>query len=133
MFTRTNGLVLSAALTVLLTSMFPQYGLSQQVSGPLPKEGIYAINTSNGHYVTAVNGGGIEGCSSGWPPVVLNSNATTIGRNETFTFIWVQPERNFQAGSFALQTASGNFITAVNGGGLGGSNDCLAPFHTDAV
>jgi hypothetical protein len=105
----------------------------------LPPEGTYGIRTNDGHYLTAVNGGGLEGAaietSTGlWFPAVLSSNATEPGSfGTTFTWVWLEPQGNFSRGSFALQTATGNYVTAVNGGGLGGSNDEGCPFHTDAT
>jgi hypothetical protein len=99
----------------------------------LPPKNTYGIQTNNHHYLTAVNGGGLETVTSGWPPAVLNSNATKRGPDETFTWVWVEAQDNFSRGSFALQTANGNYVTAVNGGGVGGSNEGSSPFHTDAT
>ena len=33
----------------------------------------------------------------------------------------------------ALKTSSGNYVAAVNGGGVGGPNDQSSPIHTDAT
>ncbi len=84
------------------------------VFGSAPRR--FAIQTSSGNYVTAVNGGGIRG------PGALQTVATRIDAWEKFTFI----EQG--GGKYAIQTANGNFWTAVNGGGVGGPDG----MHTDA-
>jgi hypothetical protein len=42
--------------------------------------------------------------------------------------VWLDPAHT----KFALRTERGTFVTAVNGGGIGGPNNSLSPFHTDA-
>lgn len=65
---------------------------------------MYALQTINGNYLTAVNGGGLT-------TDAIRSNATTITGNEKFNLI---P----QSGNwYALQTSNGNYLTAVGGGG----------------
>jgi hypothetical protein len=91
----------------------------------LPPAGTYGIQTNNRHYLTAANGGGLEGIN--W--AAFSTNATRIGALETLTWIWVDQGQ----GAFALQTARGNFVTAVNAGGVGGPNNESAPLHTDAT
>ncbi len=88
-----------------------------------------AIRTHNGHIVTAADGGGYGGPNDGPDAVALHSDARQAGPWETFRWIWLDPE----AGDFALQTQTGNYVTAVAGGGIGGPNDGRAPFHTDAT
>jgi len=76
-----------------------------------------AIQTVNGNYLTAVNGGGIFGNGA------LHTDATKIDAWEQFKLI---PLSN---GKYAIQTIKGNYLTAVNGGGVFG----LAAIHTDAT
>ena len=93
--------------------------------------GAVAIQTINGTFVTAVNGGGPPPEPNCRPGVVaLHEDATQIGPWERFTMVHV-------AGTprWALQTSGGQFVSAVNGGGIGGPNGA-APFsqlHTDAT
>ncbi|HKM62061.1 MAG TPA: hypothetical protein VJY39_06185 [Acidisphaera sp.] len=75
-------------------------------------DGTYAIQTANGHFVTAVHGGGMGGRAY-MRDEPLQTDRTAIGAWETFTFIR-QPD-----GSYAIQTSTGQFVAAVNGGGLG--------------
>jgi hypothetical protein len=78
--------------------------------------------------LTCVNGGGL-GPNNG---VALNTNRTVAGEWETFNLILQPGSPQIGPGmQFALQTASGNYLTAVNGGGMGGSNDATCPIHTD--
>jgi hypothetical protein len=94
------------------------------------------ILTPNGqNMLTAVNCGGLGGPDNGQGVVALHTDATSAKTWETFKVI-------LQAGSppigpgmkFALQTSDGtNYVTAVNGGGIGGPNDATCPIHTDAT
>ncbi len=86
-----------------------------------------AIQVPNGDFVYAVNGGGLGNPSSGPGATALNTNRTVAAAWETFTLVQVNSEQ------FALQTANGNFVTFVNGGGMGGPNDDTSPVHTDAT
>ena len=88
-----------------------------------------AIETQNGHFVTAVNGGGLGGPNTGPNATALHTDATTPLAWETFTLRWVDTS----ACKFALQTVYGKFVTAVNGGGIGGPNTSQSPIHTDAT
>jgi hypothetical protein len=72
------------------------------------------------HFLTAVNGGGIGPA----PNNGLATNAATPGPNEIFRLL----VQNATTGSFALQTAAGNFVTAVNAGGMG---PLALPLNTD--
>jgi hypothetical protein len=90
---------------------------------------IAAIRTVNGSYLTAVNGGDLGGQDSGPAAVALHTDATVAGARETFTIVWL----NSTYTQFALRTSNGDYVTAVNGGGLGGPNDSSAPIHTDAT
>jgi hypothetical protein len=87
-----------------------------------------AIETESGNYLTAVNGGGLAP-DQGDQGVPFRTNATTAGPNETFTVDWLDAGHT----KFALQTANGNYVTAVGGGGISGPNDGSTPIHTDAT
>jgi hypothetical protein len=82
------------------------------------------------HYVTAVNGGGPQfgGPNSGPQAVSFHTNATTVGAWERFTLVRVPGGNN----AYMVQTANGQLVTFMNGGGVGGPNDATAPIHTDA-
>ena len=89
----------------------------------------FAIQTSGGNYVTAVNGGGIGGPNDASSPI--HADATTIGPWEKFTFNVTNPTAPGQYEPIVnIQTLSGDYLTAVNGGGIGGLNNI--PIHTDA-
>ncbi|MGI5291247.1 fascin domain-containing protein [Nonomuraea polychroma] len=64
----------------------------------------YGLRTSNGHYLTAVGGGGRI-------TDVMHSDATQLRAWEKFTLVpagW---------GIYAIQTIDGHYLTAVSGGG----------------
>jgi C1A family cysteine protease len=86
-----------------------------------------ALKTINGNTLTIVNGGGLGGPNSGPGVCALHSDAIKIGPWETFTVEWLNPN------TIALKTINGNYVTAVNGGGIGGPNDSSSPIHTDAT
>jgi hypothetical protein len=88
---------------------------------------VAAIQTATGNYLTAVNGGGLGGSTRGPAAVALHTDATAAGPWETYTIVWL----NSTYTQFALQTSDGHYVTAVNGGGMGGPNDSSAPIHTD--
>jgi hypothetical protein len=94
------------------------------------------ILTANGkNMLTAVNGGGLGGPDSGAGVVALHTDPTVAGPWETFKLILNPGSPPIGPGmKFALQTSSGaNYVTAVNGGGVGGPNDATCPVHTDAT
>src|ERR1700733_8743691 len=84
------------------------------------------------HVLTAVNGGGLGDSSD--DGVALFTNATTASTQETFKLILQADSPAIGSGMrFALQTSDGkNYLTAINGGGVGGANDATCPIHTDA-
>lgn len=88
-----------------------------------------AIQTHNGHLLTAVNGGGLGDPKSAPQGVALSTGATTAGPFETFTLVWVDKSAN----TFALKTHDGHFVTAVKGGGIGGPDSDQSPVHTDVT
>ena len=85
----------------------------------------FALKTHDGHFVTAVNGGGIGGPDSDQSPV--HTDAEINGPWGSFT-ITLLPDNTHAT----IRTADGrHFLSAVNGGGVGGSNQ--VPIHTDAT
>jgi len=87
-----------------------------------------SIQTKNGHLLSAVNGGGLGDPKSAPHGVALCTGATTPGPFETFTLVWVDES----AKTFALKTYDNHFVTAVNGGGIGGPDSDRSPVHTDS-
>lgn len=95
-------------------------------AGAGPRE--YAFQTSDGDYITAVNGGGIGDQNGANPSSQLITNATRMGAQEEFRLV---PVDNSNSGKVAIQTPDGkHFVTAVNGGGCGGPDS--VPFHSNA-
>lgn len=86
-----------------------------------------ALKTASGNYLTMVNGGGLGGPNSGPGAVALHTDATKVGPWEIFQLEWIDGEH------FAIRTFNGNYLTAVNAGGIGGPNNRTCPVHTDAV
>lgn len=80
------------------------------------------IQTSNGHLLTAVNGGGLTGAVT-----PLATGATQVLEWETFVLTW----ENFQAKTFTISTMNGPFVTANQGGGIWEPNTNQSPIHTD--
>jgi len=72
--------------------------------------GRFALQTASGNYLTAVNGGGIQG------PGAINSDATKVSGWETFE---VEPQPD---GKYAIKTMNGNYLTAMRGGGVTGAD-----------
>ena len=83
----------------------------------------YALQTAKGNIVTFVNEGGIGGPNSSASP--LHTDAKWVRSWEKFTL-------EFQdSGKVAIKCPNGkNYLSAVNGGGVGGPN--TTPIHTDA-
>ncbi len=84
----------------------------------------YALQTAKGNFVTFVNEGGIGGSNSAASP--LHTDAKWVKAWEKFTL-------EFQTnGKVAIKCPNGvNYLSAVNGGGVGGPN--TTPLHTDAT
>jgi hypothetical protein len=88
------------------------------------------IRTSDGtNMLTAVNGGGLGPNNA----VALNTNRTVASSWETFNLVLLPGSPPIGPGmKFALKTSDGNnYLTAVNGGGMGGANNVTCPVHTD--
>ena len=94
-------------------------------NGAVPLLANVSFQTANAHFVTAANGGGLgEGSST------LQTDRTIPLSWETFLLLRdlsVNPPR------VTLVTESGNYLTANNGGGIGGPNSVASPVHTDAT
>jgi hypothetical protein len=105
----------------------PQPPFQQQKDGQVSAIG--SIQTQNGHFLTAVNGGGLGDPFSAPDGVALTTGAARAGRFERFTIVWVDQA----AGKFALKTFNNYFVTAVNGGGIAGPNSDKSPVHTDST
>ncbi len=88
-----------------------------------------AIKTINGNPLTIVEGGGLGGPNSGPGSTALHTDASRAAEWETFKIEWLDATKT----KFALKTKNGNYVTAVNGGGIGGPNDSTCPVHTDAT
>jgi len=101
-------------------------------------DGTYAIKTADGHYLTAVNGGGVNPAVDGIDAV--HTDATRIGPPDPntgriwqkFNLVPVQPPSAF---CYNIQTIDGYFLTADNGGTPGGANDSSPhdPIRSDSV
>lgn len=87
-----------------------------------------AIETRGGYLLTIVDGGGYGTPTSG-PQTAIHTDATSgMGPWEKFQIVWQDDAFT----KFALKTADGtHYVTAVNGGGVGGPNDATCPIHTD--
>jgi hypothetical protein len=83
-----------------------------------------AIKIQNQFFLTAANNGGLGVGAS----VPIRTTSTTVGPNEIFNMRILDNE----LGQFALQTAGGQYLTALNNGGVGGPNGDASPVHTDA-
>lgn len=87
----------------------------------------FALKTYDGHYVTAVKGGGIGGPDSAQCPIHTDSGSYGYGPQETFTLNLLPDKIHV-----TIRTPDGaHFLSAVNGGSVGGSNH--VPIHTDAT
>jgi hypothetical protein len=80
-----------------------------------------AIRTNNGHYLTAVNGGGMGEAANTLP---IHTDAGKVGP-------WEQFHIHFSSDGFCtIKTQSGHYLTAVNGGGVAGAHH---PVSTDTT
>ena len=97
----------------------------------VPQGERYVIQTVNGYSITFVNKGGMSpppGIPSDQIP--LRTDAADIGEWETFTLVPQGDNR------YAIQTANGYYLTAVDGGGKGdppGVAFNTWPLHTDST
>lgn len=95
---------------------------------------VVALETSNNkNYVTAVGENLPEpNCGSGM--VALHDNATSIGPDESFTPVY-EPNSGQYAFEFSNPGTGNYYITAVNGGGIGGPDGAYgsSELHTNAT
>jgi len=80
------------------------------------------LQTADGHWLT-VEDRGRDG--QGPKRIPLRVDSLKPGRFETFRLEVVDETH------CALRTANGHYLTATNGGGVGGPNDATSPIHTD--
>lgn len=74
-----------------------------------------SIQTVNGHYLTAVGGGGLFDNDPNHS--VIHSDAPWIRAWEEFTLV---PLNNGKTFAYAIRTINGYYLTAINGGGQAG-------------
>ena len=82
-----------------------------------------ALRTTTGHFVTAVNGGGMG--NPGPVDVPINTDRTEPGPWEKFKLV------SLDGGYIAIQTYTGHYLSAVNGGGMGNPGRRDHPVNTD--
>lgn len=96
--------------------------LSGVASAATPTKTNCTLKTTNGHYVTAVNSGGLTGL--GQPSFdVIHTDAVRVGTWETFALV--------DAGDgthYGIRAFDGHYLTAVGGGGR--TTDVI---HSDAT
>jgi hypothetical protein len=85
---------------------------------PYTLPGTFAFRTTKNYYLTAISGGGRS-----MDPTIITASPT-VGPWEQFSIV-VNPNSAYDK---SFKTANGNFVTAVNGGGL--TSNAL---HTDAT
>lgn len=90
---------------------------------PTPAATGYGIQTVNGHFWTVVNGGAV-----GDKVAAFNTEDSWVTPDAKFTVVPIDPA----TGTFALRCPDGLYVTAINGGGIGGPNNHESPVHTDA-
>jgi hypothetical protein len=110
------GSILASLPLIMALVGVPALAVAQ--SSTLPSE--FAFRTKKGYYLTAIDGGGRSGA-----PTIITA-ATSAGPWEKFRIVVADPAVTAYDKSF--QTATGNYVTAVNGGGM--TSDAL---HTDAT
>jgi hypothetical protein len=96
--------------------------LSGVASASTPTKSNCTFKTADGHYVTAVNSGGLTGL--GQPPFdVIHTDAVRVGSWETFTLV-----DSGDGTHYGIQAFDGHYLTAVGGGGR--TTDVI---HSDAT
>ena len=98
----------------------------QPGSPPLGTGMRFALQTSGGQYLTAVNAGGVGGRDDATCPI--HTDAGTAALWEGFT---LEIDDTVHPPTARIKTETGNYVTAVNGGGINGGAD--QPIHSDAV
>jgi len=99
----------------------------RQGSAPIGPGMTFALQTSSGrNYLTAVDGGGVSGPNDATCPI--HTDAATQGPWETFT---LNIDDSVNPPTLTIQTITGNFLTAVNGGGVKSPGN--PPIQSDAT
>jgi hypothetical protein len=140
----TDGLALAAEIVILLANFgFLVTDVVAAVSacsltptkaptGPSPQPGepyqpSIAIRTFSGNFITVINNGGFDGPNN--DTSIIHTCPRVVGTWEKFKLVPLDPSSQ----TFALQTMNGNYVSATNGGGLGGPSDEQHPIHTDST
>lgn len=114
--------VASAVKICILTPTTPDKQ-DQLTPGAMPFPPRVALKTSSGKYVCVIFNGGFAGNA------VIETNRRHAEAWESFKIV---PVGN-TPGYFGIQTASGNYLTAMQGGNVGGPNIDTSPVHTDSL
>lgn len=127
-------------IVAALSACFTAVAFTTAVAWAVPPSGVILLQTANGTYVTAVNGGGGPTEPNCGPSMVaLHEDATSIGPWERFLVVYIPGNPNAPVGQqyahWAFQTSGGQYLTAVSGGGIGGTNGAVpsSQLHTDAT
>ena len=81
---------------------------------------ICTIQSFDGHYLSAIGGGGRT-------TDTIETNRTAISTWETFQLV---PLSGVGPGFYAIRTLTGNYLTAVNSGGIGSAFEAI---HSNAT
>ncbi len=93
--------------------------VADALPGPVEPPRTVVIQTSRTFYLTAVDNGGVAATSG----TVISTNARSVGANAKFTLVPIDEANQ----TYAIRTADGHYVTAVQGGGLGS----VGAIHTD--
>lgn len=96
--------------------------LSGVASAATPTKTNCTFKTANGHYVTAVNSGGLTGLGQ-LPFDVIHTDAVRVGSWETFALV-----DSGDGTHYGIRAFDGHYLTAVGGGGR--TTDVI---HSDAT
>ena len=96
--------------------------LAGVASASTPTKTNCTFKTADGHYVTAVNSGGLTGLGQ-QPFDVIHTDAVRVGSWETFTLV-----DSGDGTHYGIQAFDGHYLTAVGGGGR--TSDVI---HSDAT
>jgi hypothetical protein len=121
------SVIASLALTDAYAQTAPNpptwtFGMAPK-QGPIGSNGLPTFVPT--YYLTAASAGGL-----GLATVPIRTDSNSVGANETFVIVPMGPTGSHL---YAIRTHSGNYVTAVNGGGMGGPNGPSSPLHTNAT
>ena len=94
-------------------------GSAAAPAAPIPFA-VCTIQSFDGHYLSAIDGGGRT-------TDVIETNRTAISTWETFSLV---PLSNLGPNFYAIRTLTGNYLTAVNSGGIGSACEAI---HSNAT